>query len=291
MNENEIISAKVIKAVEVKITRGTGTVNDFLDCYEDAHASIIRFLTGLESDFSPSLLNGEERISFAEGIRDYYQDLSDIEKNLFDSIMKDRSTQSVSVRFINFNYTTILDKCINLILHKPLINNNIRKMTIDKNILHIHGNLQHYPVIGLNDESQIANKELLKSSDFVRTVIKKENISYCGEMTYSKAEKLIENSRIICIWGMSLGDTDADWWKLICKVLLRDGTRHVIIFCYKEDPPNEVSIVKTLRIKEPIKNRLLSFSSITDVQKNSIIDRIHVVINTQKVLKLPTPET
>jgi hypothetical protein len=45
-----------------------------------------------------------------------------------------------------------------------------------------------------------------------------------GEHWYKDAEQQINNSRIICVWGMSLGDTDSIWWGKIAECLKADGS-------------------------------------------------------------------
>ncbi len=85
---------------------------------------------------------------------------------------------------------------------------------IDKTVLHIHGSLADKKIVpGVNDERQITNKE--------------------------KARTIIDNSSIICIFGMSIGATDQAWWQYIAKWLQNDKARRLVIFA-KDNGTHEI---------------------------------------------------
>ncbi|KHS58644.1 hypothetical protein QX51_01365 [Terrisporobacter othiniensis] len=48
---------------------------------------------------------------------------------------------------------------------------------------------------------------------------------------------MINNSHIICLFGVSLGETDSQWWEIIDNWLIdvNNENRRLIIFTYKPD--------------------------------------------------------
>ena len=120
--------------------------------------------------------------------------------------------------------------------------------------------------------------------------MKAECVNALGRLWHRQAEELISQSKVICIFGMSLGATDAKWWKKLVQWIKNDRNRHIVVYWYDKDPPNGTSIRKQLEGKNKVIDKLLSFSQLTDTEKDNIKSRIHVIINTNKFLKIPKAE-
>ena len=121
-------------------------------------------------------------------------------------------------------------------------------------------------------------------------MIKAECVNALGLLWHRQAEELISQSRIVCVFGMSLGETDAKWWRNLAQWLRADGNRHVAIYWYNRNPPSGVSIRKQLECKNRVKEKFLAYSQLTDREKDTVKSRIHVIINTNKFLKIPKSE-
>ena len=95
------------------------------------------------------------------------------------------------------------------------------------------------------------------------------------ENTDAKAEKLLKDSHVLYIYGMSIGATDKLWWERVCTWLAGNSERHIIFHCY-EMP--EAGVIETdRRIAERIARRRITQYSQLDEQKNQAIEsRIHV---------------
>lgn len=141
--------------------------------------------------------------------------------------------QNRSYRFISFNYTDVLDRVIRTLSRdsaffaktpNPLIEHKFGQ------IIHVHGVIDNGMLIGVNDESQIANHALVANAEFRSTIIKPIINQESGNGWDSAAEQLINSSDEICIFGMSIGDTDACWWELIGQWLMADKSHQVILF-------------------------------------------------------------
>jgi len=220
------------------------------------------------------------------GLKSFYGELPPKEAALFNSLFRSDIGSDSIIRFISFNYTSILDKCIARVAEEPLNswtapNNYRRSFRVDPNIIHVHGLLNRYPVFGVNDESQIANKELLTIPDFAQLMIKPKCINSLGELWHSESEKVIQNSNIICVFGMSMGITDTKWFQRIMNWLKASDDRHLIIFWHTDNPSNGFSPWTVFKNKREARNRITDFSDLTSMAIEAISSRIHVIENTE----------
>ncbi|MCM1251874.1 MAG: AbiH family protein [Clostridium sp.] len=154
--------------------------------------------------------------------------------------------------FINFNYTDILDRCVksareNLLIFFP---------SNDPGILHIHGTIPHSAVLGVNDESQIMNPNFKINALDRKRLIKKEIHEANKNKNYMNACTIINNSNIICIFGMSIGKTDKRWWNYIAEWLQEDETRKLVIFIKTnvQNTLEKYSYVDKEKMKETFKS-------------------------------------
>lgn len=146
-------------------------------------------------------------------------------------------------------------------------------------IEHIHGYTTERMVFGVNDVSQIENPDLAKSPKIVRRFVKSENNRTYGLGHERECAKWINSSRIICLYGLSLGITDKIWWQRIGN-RLKTMNCILIIFYYdgfvQQDgnwgPDYEDNV-------EHVKNLFLSQLTLTEPERKLIRDRIFVSCN------------
>lgn len=271
------------------------SVDRFIECYGDAQESIAKYLKEQEASFDPETYSEESYTSFLKSIFNFYEETPDGEKNRIKGSLDNVMEEDREVTVVSFNYTDSLERIWRKIPDEPLAAWTVgsRKYTyrINRNIIHVHGTTTAFPILGVNDDSQIANKELLDTPQFKEMLIKADCVNALGQLWHDHAKAQIENSRFICILGMSLGASDTKWWKLIAQWLTSSDKRHVIVYWYEKNPPNGVSIYRQIRCINNVKDKLLSYSSLSDAIKGQIRDRIHVVINTDTFLQLKKATT
>lgn len=270
------------------------TVEDFLDCLEDGQESVRKYLLEQEAKFNPDAYTDISYKSFYHSIRDFYTEVSDLERPAIQTVFNSRGQESKEIKFISFNYTHTLERIIKKLPTAHFATWQSGGVTfsyrINREVLHVHGTTKEFPVLGVNDESQIVNKELLETPQFREMMCKADSVRAIGKRWHEEAERQMVSSRFVCILGMSLGDSDAKWWRLLNQWLKTDSNRHLLIYWFEKEPPNGISIRRELQYKEKVKNRLLSFSDFSpDVIKN-LKNRIYVIINTPRFLKLKEPE-
>lgn len=252
------------------------------DCQEDFCVHLAEYLKGQEAriDFSSceSLIVG----AFSN-LNRLYQSFPERERTVIDNVYQQHKSEQICFRFVCFNYTSTLDKCVNIVKkageigsHRTgsgvMINHTITE------VCHIHGTVNGEMVFAVNDETQIAKPEVFEceNGDIYRALfIKKDaNASY-GENMDDKGSKLIQDSHIIYIYGMSIGDTDKLWWDRICKWLSGHPSRHLIV--QKNSMPEKSVIPKEYQLAERAHRKLItSKSDLDENRKEQIEERIHV---------------
>ena len=127
--------------------------------------------------------------------------------------------------FITFNYTSLLDDILSYFL-------KYSELTDAKNLIHIHGHLDTDVVLGVDSIEQFGHLPYTLSKRGKRAFIKP---SFNEEFDLSRvkaAEKAIEESDVICIYGMSLGQSDQTWIKKIYDWLIANPKHHLIYYKY-----------------------------------------------------------
>lgn len=183
--------------------------------------------------------------------------------------------------FINFNYTDILEKCLESFPDRLISKRTVNNFSyVDKlgQVVHIHGYKDKLPLMGVNDVSQIKNKELAEDKRFVRFIVK-PLFNKANRTNYDKqAMNLISNSQIICIYGMALGETDKDWWKVVLTWLHNEGNRQLIIFSYDEKYDTS-SQFDFLEKEDAVIDKFSEYVAEEKINVETLRARIHIAIH------------
>ena len=176
-------------------------------------------------------------------------------------------------RFITFNYTDVLTKCLKKIIishTNSRHNNNIPDSIIMP--IHIHSNLSHDipALIGVNDKTQILSEKL---RDILEDVCVKSVMNeIIGELVIEKVNDIIKSSKVICIFGHSLGETDKIWWNKIAEWLLTSTSNILILFAYVEnqdmDKPHKI-----VKLKKQLKDNFIKHTKLTTENNLELIDK------------------
>ncbi len=192
---------------------------------------------------------------------------------------------SYQYKFINFNYTNTLDSLISNIGKEfetphPFQTPQMQlKSSIDQ-VLHIHGSNVEL-ILGVNDVDQIANEEWRKKS-FIRSQLIKPLINYELEHEIdNKCVNYINSADLICIYGMSIGETDKLWWKHIISRLILKRNLFIIVYHYDNNYDN-IKCHSFPRSQKDIRKKLISMHDTDDENLiSSIENRILVVPNSK----------
>ena len=209
---------------------------------------------------------------FYENLTGFYGFLRAESKNV---IVERISRESdLKYQFINFNYTNTLEQFAMIledgeenVKEKSKCNTNIGE------IVHVHGTIEDFSISGVNDPGQIMNKELAKNSKFINYIVKHNINIRSRTMNEMRAHEMINSSVIICVYGMSLGESDGLWWKKIAEHLFRYDETHLVLFIHKPGH-TYAQTYRAMIIEDDYLDKLQAYCGENNIRR--IQHRIHI---------------
>lgn len=245
-------------------------VSEFLDCK-----------AVLESDLADYLHSEQHRIDvtstaiqqeFQKNVSGFYKEFSTRDRDAFVA-WQQQVHQIIRYQFISFNYTNTLDSIVEPVKQiKQFATHSTGGQgynDIVGGIVHLHGTLSGDLILGLDNKKQIGNPELQESGELTNYIIKPTINEALGEGKTGKAKQLIDNSDYVCVYGMSLGDTDRMWWTYLVNWLNGKTARRLVLYVYEKATSNPSGPEK-LRQQDKWKNYFLKIAG-TNTQ---FIDRL-----------------
>lgn len=178
----------------------------------------------------------------------------------------------INESFISFNYTTILDKMI----YANNRNNNTTRKYAD--VIHIHNDLSGSILFGVDNEEQIANVTFRGDKRKKRTFVKP---FINNEMEYNKVNNVINtirNSEVICVYGMSFGDSDLTWKNEVFNWLKNDKSHILVYFDYNDLSFEKHDSDDILNLEDDLKISLLEKMGCTE-NYDDLMEQIIIPIN------------
>ncbi|MCL1929972.1 bacteriophage abortive infection AbiH family protein [Candidatus Saccharibacteria bacterium] len=228
-----------------------------------------------------------------ETVRGIAEDFSDIPNTNADAEqwLKSRLGRRKKVNFVNFNYTPLLAAVINSAdLESSLVDYNA-------SVHHIHGRLDEHIIIGVGDLDQIEGAEKL-GNETKKHLVKPTAISSLNDGKLSVLANIINESEIIILYGLSVGDTDKPHWERLMRWLIAPNahSRRVIIIHHHEPGyKHALSTQKREEKQTQIKHKLLKHKPVQLPITAAAAGAIYPVINSKtafnkKHLSAPAPK-
>jgi hypothetical protein len=254
----------------------------FYECHKDICEHLACYLKDEQGKFESQALVNEIENAFSQ-LKALTSPFHTQEKEVLDAVYTNRRNENVIFNFITYNYTDTLDQCLKLAQKKQGLlgthkyGTSILNHTVGA-IHHVHGTVNSQMVFGVNDKSQIAKPDIFNCEYgdlYEELLIKQQANQGYQENADAKAKKLLNESHILYIYGMSIGTTDKLWWERVCAWLTGNAERHVVLFCY--DMPAEGVIDIDRKIAErKARHTITQYSQLDDQKKQAIEPRIHV---------------
>jgi hypothetical protein len=234
----------------------------FVESHDMEHLSQAfgRFLVGFPSHLTPTFR-------------------ADIQKVLGSSSRDQRQYQVIS-----FNYTSVVDRLVESLRREAkgiFQRRHGTRSVVDKleAVVHPHGTVDEAMVVGVNDESQIASLVYRNDERILETLLKGRSCSASGHDGPSRALGLIASSQIVCVAGMSLGETDKDYWVKIGENLIRNPSSRLVIFHYARTGSSQTS-ARTASTQREVQDLFLARACIDEGQHLELRARIRVALFT-----------
>ncbi len=256
---------------------------DFQLCLDDFTEELIKYLQAEEEKIDYELCLEEIKKEFTRSLSKYDADIPNKYKKELNSIIE--SGGDVVFRFVSFNYTHIFDQCIQqsfdnyaVVGTHTLRGGNYNHM-VDTRVLHIHGELPGPIIMGVDNQNQIANEKWADQIRFKQKIVKPEVNSRAGSLIDDEVIRLIDESNIICIYGMSLGETDKTWWKQIAG-WLRSEDHRLVLFCHNNDYSRTgFTHQRQFDIQDRIIDKFFEMAEISSANRDTVVNKILVIIN------------
>lgn len=257
----------------------------YRECLDDFIREMAKHL-GMQEWLAKNIkLSNEMLESFGEGIYKFNLLLNENSRKKIDHLVYDSGDDIRNFNFLIFNYTSVFEHFVeNLAPQSKLLtstwrSNGTKISNRVNNITYVHGKLNTSTLIfGVDNQEQVMNKELLSNSRFKRSIIKPDANTHLRNDSVAQCLECIDDSMIICIYGMSIGYTDSFWWTFIVKWLRENSDHHLIQYawsstCIRHSAGSYSDSLDDCR--ESLYQRLL----LSEDDANALKNQIHIEVN------------
>lgn len=289
-----------------KITRDFADESSFLLCHANFCHELSKYLRE-ETSGMDSLIKEDLAESFKTAISTFHYNVQNYYTQKIGNLC-DWSSDPLNFFFINFNYTHVFDMYIDCLSKgvQPFTDIRLGDSLVPAFIrdnIHVHGTIERDMILGVNDESQVYNIQFSKNRKFRIPFIKPVANQRLHNLKTEQSAQYISDSDVICIFGMSLGETDRIWWEKIGDWLLEDADHLLVIFEYI-DNFNPILPTESISMEEGVQDKFFAynekFKKMSESAKDNVREQISVAINTdmfanlrgdtQFILKRPSPD-
>ncbi len=269
------------KDFEYALGQFTNVVKDkekFIACFQNGRESLIEYIRGV---YSAAKTENEDFLKSAtyrlvDRSQNSDSDLADEYKMLFST---PKETEII-FNCISFNYTPILEEGREELISNAQGFSNAynRPSKYDiGDVLNVHGTLNDYPILGVDNIMQIANEDFREDEEIVQMMVKGEVDKKLGRNWRKDAVSIIDKSDKIYIYGASLGDSDQFWWRTIAQWFEADEKHELALYCHPNENMSEriPSFLDSISKHFNDKN-LRTRIAIDSVQKNMTVKFAHL---------------
>ncbi len=225
-----------------EFTAATDNAEDFYSFYFELSEHLQNYLKVENDKFTPS---DKLKNKFQSDLTTVSKYLGALDKDRYNAFINRHGFSSKDISVITLNYTNTLEKILGL--SPNITTKGFGGSTNLRNIIHVHGQLGDSIIVGVDRPAQIKNEAFRNNDDIKDIMIKIESNESMKETRHMECERLIANANVIILFGVSLGETDARWWKLIGQNLKRRKNLTIIQHLYK---PGAITPTQRQRIRK-----------------------------------------
>lgn len=263
-----------------RFNKGEG--EEFYRCQEDFCDNLARYLRKQENRVDFDFYKERVEQAFSK-LNSIISSFPTQERGIIQQTYRNHNTENIKFNFICFNYTNTLRKCLQIVKASPsaIQGHSVGggKYSHSIGTVHyVHGTLDGQMVFGVDDETQIDKVEIFdcEYGDLYQSMLikRKANAQY-RENSDDKALKILMESHIIYIYGMSIGDTDKIWWSRVCNWLSGNNERHLIVQKNTLPPEGLLGVRREIEIRNH-KKKITRFGDLDETRMQDLERRIHV---------------
>lgn len=245
--------------------------NAVIECVRDFKAYMVNYLIREEALVLKKI----------KEVEDYKAICAEIVNDSFESFYKSQSRNTilaienakngiVDYHAISFNYTEAFDFLFNCY--------NEYYFGIEKAPIHVHGILREDVVLGIDNEQQIYGAPYTISNRLRRAFIKPYfNENYDWDRV-QRATHLIKTSNVVCVYGMSLGESDKMWTNLLVDWLHSDKRNMLFYFQYGEESYKSWERDLIMDIEDEKKETFLRRITDSEEEVQELFNQVHIPV-------------
>lgn len=257
----------------------------FRECYDDFVNQLSKYLGEQEKRLNVRNFAGEALSAFEHGLFYFDRYLPEESKERLIKLYNSASINERIFNILTFNYTNLFEKLFYGIQDEnvpenfsTLLNGGECANSLSS-VVYVHGDRRNPPLVfGVDNESQVANKDLLALPRFARSIIKPDGNKQIRSKVVNTCAEIIEKSSIICIYGMSIGVTDTVWWERILEWLRKDSSHQLIQFAHEPKCIKD-SVGSYADSLDDCREHLYQRFAMTSVELTELRDQIHIELN------------
>lgn len=180
-----------------------------------------------------------------------------------------------TINFLCFNYTSAFVKVLSKSARSGIWDNSGHSHDLGR-VIFPHGTLGSLLVCGVDGSDQIANASWRSNEDVAASVVK-ETIQRDDNFSFDiDAMDVIDRSDIICVFGMSLGQSDRRWWRRIAYSLMAKNLplNQLVIFSYEMNGADLSIPPARRRAKSAVRNLFLASADVDEDIRKSVFPSI-----------------
>ena len=219
-----------------------GSAEKFIECYDDIYSHIVKYIQDQDQKkYNDDINEGRNLDELPSGLKRFLTRFYSFSSNNGDislNIEKVFKNEKWEFNFISLNYTELIIDCVKKMKDKVFAESSFPEEVFDNiqigRCLNPHGTLPNV-VFGVSNEHQLINKNYYCNYEFRKRMIKHEQADFYGITDFNESIDLIDNSDIICLFGVAIGETDDHWWNRITKWLNENEKHCLIVYDFESD--------------------------------------------------------
>lgn len=258
--------------------------NKFIECIRDFKAHMVNWLRKEQTELLDVLWDEVDINIFVDSIINFFAGLTpNVQHEIGDTL----SLRNLCYcDFVSFNYTRILDELLSEVPDKAVVGTYTR-FKINSEVIHIHGDLDNDVVLGVDNITQIKPSFDI-SQKTKQAFVKPEFNKNFDYRRVENATEVINNSVVVCAYGLSLGASDKMWVNVIKEWLLSNEQHHLVFFVFDSNTIPAFNFDLRMEKEIDLKYDLFDKMNLSDEQRETVWNRVHIPVSSNLFAGLET---
>lgn len=181
------------------------------------------------------------------------------------------NANDVSVTFLNFNYTNTLSQIVGDASSTVTIDGFSQGAIKIEPVCHVHGTLGSGVLFGVDTPNQISSQPVRDYCSRTGETVKPKGAEAAGFQGRADGVELLKHADVIITFGLSFGESDKSWWRLLWDRVLTNGPHAQLIICpYSLKRPAQILGNRMVRIYAEEKKKV--FHSFAGENENAQLE-------------------